>query len=71
MKISVDTCSNDSLDTRPCVNNAVLTDFLTNNTNFHFNLYFINGLINPSDPKEINFYLEDRNYVPFNLGYGG
>lgn len=34
-------------------------------------MYFVNTLINPSNPDEISYYLEDRNYVPFNYNYGG
>ena len=44
---------------------------MTSNANFILNFYFVNVLINPSNPEEVSYYLEDRNYVPFNFAYGG
>lgn len=73
IRLSVNECDPSSPQAAfsPCANTSLLTDFLNTNPNFILNFYFVNVLINPSDPSEISFYLEDRNYVPFNFAYGG
>lgn len=73
MKVSVLECDPNSTlaKTSPCADTSVLNDFLTTHANFILHFYFVNTLINPVSPKELTYYLEDRNYVPFTFGFGG
>jgi hypothetical protein len=71
LKINVLDCSNNTASTSTCLPTSSLTDYLLTHPNFNFHIYFVNGLINPSNPQEITYYLEDRNYVPFNMNFGG
>ncbi len=38
--------------------------------NRNFQLYFINTLVNPDQDQYKHQYLQDRNYVPFNVRFG-
>lgn len=73
MKVSMLECDPNSTlpKTSPYEETSVLNDFLITHANFILNFYFVNAIINPVSPKEITYYLEDRNYVPFTFGFGG
>ena len=71
IQISIKKCNSSSPDPRPCVNDSILQAYLDKNSLFSVNLYFINKIINPSTHSLITYYLSDRNYLQFNLNYGG
>lgn len=53
-----------------CHSSSDIQAFLTNNTQFTFNYYFVNTVINPNDKKFISYYLEDSNYFAFDNTLG-
>jgi hypothetical protein len=66
IKISAVNCTQGT-----CASASEIDNYLINTPNFNLRLYFVNGLLNPSKAQEVTYYLEDRNYVPFNTLYGG
>jgi hypothetical protein len=73
MRLTILECDPNSTlaQTSPCADPANLTAFLDSHANFVLTFYFVNVLVNPSDPTEVTYYLEDRNYVPFTTTFTG
>ncbi len=43
---------------------------MTNSTNFSFNIFFTNPVINPNQKDYIDYYLEDNGYAFFSKNIG-
>lgn len=65
-EIEVVKCVADNSTGKTCADESTFRD-----KNFHFNVFLLNTLINPSSQDYITYYLEDRNFILFTNTYSG
>jgi hypothetical protein len=71
-QIIISECTANSTDFpgTTCKTSAEVTTFLNSFGQFTFNFYYVNPLLNPGQKDYLRYYLEDRNYFPFNTQTG-
>jgi len=69
--VRIKKCNDITDPTRKCRNATEISTYLTANSHFFLNVYFLNSLVNPNSEQYITYYLEDRNYVQFTTNVGG
>lgn len=66
LDVSINKCTNNSGNPRPCASQADIDTLFLDNGNFYYTIYFLNALINPASHNYLTYYLEDSNYLMFN-----